>query len=149
MRTRLSMSEREFQDLVKDYATLNGWLLYHTLDSRGSSPGFPDLTLLRCRPSDLLFAELKSESGKVRPEQLVWIEGLRAAGVNAYLWRPSDWDEILVRLARPRKDTRAKDVHLPGSPRVQTADLGPDEHHPRRVSYNPPGKSRRAMRARR
>ena len=48
------MTEKEFQRLVVDYATLHGWMHYHTHDSRRSTPGFPDLVLVRER---IIFAE--------------------------------------------------------------------------------------------
>jgi hypothetical protein len=53
--------------------------------------GWLDLTFVRDR---LFVAELKSEKGRVRPEQEAWLERLKKAGVEAYLWRPTDWPEI-------------------------------------------------------
>ena len=76
---------------------LTGWQWYHTGDSRKSNAGFPDLVMVRER---VVYAELKKQSGKVSPEQQVWIDALRAAGEEVYVWRPSDWDEICKILAR-------------------------------------------------
>ncbi len=53
------LSERDSLQQVKDLARLCGWRVYHTLNSRGSDPGFPDLVLPR--GSSLVFAELKAE----------------------------------------------------------------------------------------
>ena len=92
------MTEKQFQGQVVTLAKYCGWMAYHTLDSRGSTAGFPDLVLLR--PPLLLLAELKSEKGRIRPEQKVWatalkiIAGLPGSPVRYYLWRPSDLDEI-------------------------------------------------------
>ena len=41
------MTETELQDLVLKAAEWQGWLVYHTHDSRRSSPGFPDLAMVR------------------------------------------------------------------------------------------------------
>lgn len=86
------VSEKEFQRQLLQYARLCGWRVYHTRDSRGSQAGFPDLVLTR--GGRLIFAELKSARGKVRPEQSDWLDALRAAGQVVYLWRPEDWSEI-------------------------------------------------------
>ncbi len=96
------ISEKHFQSQVLELARLSGWRCYHTFDSRRSVPGFPDLVLVRAPV--VLFAELKSESGKLRPEQREWLELLsRCEGVEARLWRPGDWSEVEETLARPRK----------------------------------------------
>jgi hypothetical protein len=93
----LQQSERQFERAVVEYAKLAGWRVFHPFDSRRSEAGWPDLTLVR--DGRLVFAELKSEKGRVRPEQQVWQEALlrvasRTPGVEVYLWRPSMWDEI-------------------------------------------------------
>lgn len=97
------MSEESFQGAVIEYATIMGWLVYHTRDSRRSAPGFPDLTLVR--GSRLVFAELKAENGRIRPEQQVWLQALEDAGQEVHIWRPSQWTEIIEVLQReqPRK----------------------------------------------
>lgn len=67
--------EAEFQSQVVEYARLNGWrLIYHTWNSERSEPGFPDLVLVR--GSELVFAELKAQNGRVSQEQLNWNLGL-------------------------------------------------------------------------
>lgn len=47
---------------VVDAARLNGWLVYHTHDSRRSAEGFPDLVMLRL--SRMVVAELKTPTAK-------------------------------------------------------------------------------------
>ncbi len=95
-------TEKNFQAQVLELACLSGWLCFHPFDSRRSAPGFPDLCLVR--PPLVLFVELKSEGGKLRPEQREWLELLsRCEGVEARLWRPGDWPEVEETLARPRK----------------------------------------------
>ncbi len=93
-------SEKHFQSQVLELARLSGWRCYHTFDSRRSAPGFPDLVLVR--PPVVLFAELKAEGGRVRPEQAAWLRVLGACpGVAVRLWRPGDWPEVEETLARP------------------------------------------------
>lgn len=89
------MTEAAFQKLVLDAARLFGWLWYHTRDSRGSAAGFPDLTLVR--KGRVLFVELKTASGRLRAEQIVWAERLAAVGggVEHHVWRPTTaWETI-------------------------------------------------------
>ncbi len=43
----------------------------------------------------------KTETGKLRPEQACWLEELKACpGVETFVWRPSDWEELRGTLAR-------------------------------------------------
>lgn len=101
------LSERAFQAQVLDYARLRGWRYYHhrpALRASGrwstalsGAPGLPDLILLR--HDRLLFVELKTTTGRVRPAQQEWLDALSVVtGVEVYLWRPRDWDEILEKL---------------------------------------------------
>src|SRR5262249_31803425 len=89
--TRVRLAEKEFQAQVVQLARLLRWRVYHTYDSRRSAPGLPDLLLVRER---VLWAELKTESGRVTPAQRAWIEALAAAGQEVRLWRPRDWPTI-------------------------------------------------------
>lgn len=43
----------------------------------------------------LIFAELKKETGKTTPEQDEWLEALRIAGAEVYVWRPSQMREVI------------------------------------------------------
>lgn len=97
---RAPLSEKGFQQQVIELATLCGWLVYHTHDSRRSAPGFPDLVLVM--PPRLVFAELKSEEGRIRPEQEAWLEALSGCTQppESYLWRPGDLQEIQEVLKR-------------------------------------------------
>ncbi|HEY5870710.1 MAG TPA: VRR-NUC domain-containing protein [Candidatus Tectomicrobia bacterium] len=91
--------ENSFQSRVVRLAKDHSWLVYHTRDSRGSAEGFPDLVLVR---EVIIFAELKTRTGKLTAEQDRWLTMLAAPGlVSVYLWRPSDWPAIEQRLTRP------------------------------------------------
>jgi hypothetical protein len=48
-------------------------------------------------------AELKTDRGKVTADQSRVHDELRAAGVDVYVWRPSDWDAICVILTEHRQ----------------------------------------------
>ena len=82
-----------------EYAELLGWLCYHTRDSRGSQPGFPDLVLVR--GPRCLFIELKTDHEKPDPDQLKWLDALRAVPtIEVDVWRPRDWPSIELLLRR-------------------------------------------------
>ncbi len=100
------MSEAQLQTAVIQAARLLGWMVYHTYDSRRCERGFPDLVLCKI-PSQqasgnvaqgLIFVELKSQRGRLRREQVVWITALRSAGQEVHVWRPRDLDEAIARL---------------------------------------------------
>ena len=91
---RLAESEAQFQARVRQLARAYGWWDWHTLDSRGTRAGEPDLRLVR--PPRVIFAELKTQHGEVSCEQALALALLeRCPGVETYLWRPSDWQTIL------------------------------------------------------
>jgi hypothetical protein len=77
--------------LAKEY----GWTCYHSYRSTKSAPGFPDLVLVR---ECVIFAELKTMTGKLTPEQATWLSLLQHAGQEAYVWKPQDWARIQARL---------------------------------------------------
>lgn len=89
-------SEGEFQEAIEKIAKEKGWQWYHTRDSRKSRRGWPDLVLWRDR---IVYMELKDEDGVASADQLTTIEQLKAAGGEVYLFRPSDWLEIVRVLA--------------------------------------------------
>lgn len=93
---------------VRQAAKLCGFLIYHTYRSNRSEPGFPDLVL--CKPGRLIFAELKSATGKVTQEQATWLALLARSvpAVEVYTWRPQDFDSIVTILTtRPPSDQGA------------------------------------------
>jgi hypothetical protein len=84
------VTEAELQRMVTDLARWSGFLVWHDNDSRRNTAGWPDLVLVHTRTGRLLFVELKSQAGKVRPAQHVW---LRVLGIKheTYVWKPQDW----------------------------------------------------------
>lgn len=92
----VDVPERDFQQQIVDAARWLGWLVYHVFDSRRDEPGFPDLVMVHPQQRRVLFAELKSQAGRLRPEQLVWLGALmNCRGVEAYVWRPGDIDRVM------------------------------------------------------
>ena len=92
------MTEKQFEDQVKQLAKMFGWLYYHTWRSIHSPAGFPDCVMVR--NGTVIFAELKSEKGNLSDKQGEWIEALQAVagislGVQVYTWRPADFDRIV------------------------------------------------------
>lgn len=88
-----AMGEAAFQAAVLQLAELRGWRWYHSHDSRRDPAGFPDLVLVRGWV--ILFVELKSERGRLRPEQEEWRNALLSATTHhVHVWRPSNWDII-------------------------------------------------------
>lgn len=93
-------SEQQFQAAVIALAAVHGYLIYHTHDSRRSQAGFPDLFLCRparrgdAKPSRVLALELKTEKGKASRAQQLWIDSLNLCGIPAYVFRPSQKQQI-------------------------------------------------------
>ena len=93
-----AMSEKEFAQLVVDLAQFKGWKVYRTWNSLHSPAGYPDLTMTR--NGRIIFAELKTEKGKVSASQQAWLDKLgECEGVACVLWRPSHWEAVEVMLS--------------------------------------------------
>lgn len=92
-------SEKHFMERVRRRARFYGWEVWHQLDSIGTRAGLPDLIMVR--PPRVVFAELKSEHGRLSAQQKVALELLeRCTGVEMYVWRPRDWDALVEVLKR-------------------------------------------------
>jgi hypothetical protein len=90
--------EAALQNQVLALARLYNWRAYHTFDSRKSPPGFPDLVLVRGKR--LIFAELKTQRGRLTLDQSAWLEDLRATCAEVYVWRPADLPIVAAVLRR-------------------------------------------------
>ena len=102
---RTIVKESDFQSQVVALAKRLNWRCYHTHDSRKSEKGFCDLVLVR--DGRLIFAELKTDSGKLTPEQDEWLEALAACDAEVYEWHPAEWENeivpVLTSSTRPNK----------------------------------------------
>lgn len=91
-------TEKEFQARVRAEAEDAGWKVYAVYDSRKTPAGWPDLTLVR--GNRLMFWELKREKkSKVSAAQIEWLTALGNAGAETKIYRPSDIEEMMERLA--------------------------------------------------
>jgi len=108
-------SEADLQRAVVELAGYCGWKCLHVRRSLGrkrqwqtttSIAGWPDLLLWR--PGRIVAAELKSDTGRVTPEQDAVLASLEAAGVEVHVWRPADFDAIAASL-----NTRAAPAPAP------------------------------------
>lgn len=103
--TAALVTEQAWQRTVTEAAELHGWVVCHvrrTISGHGKGwvtgttlKGWPDLTLLR--PPRIVFAELKSATGRVSAEQQAVLDLLDGCpGVETYVWRPDDWDDVVA-----------------------------------------------------
>lgn len=97
------VTERELQAGVVELARLLGWRVAHFRPARvrrggrdtyetpvaADGKGFPDLVLVR--GGHLLFVELKTDTGRLSPEQQDWLLLLTRAGARTFVWRPGHW----------------------------------------------------------
>jgi hypothetical protein len=95
-------TEKAFMQQVIDLAHLNGYHTYHPHDSRRSSPGWPDIAVFG--HGRFFLVETKAERGYLSLDQRRVIAQLRAAGVDVYVWKPSDWLEIVAELTQHRTE---------------------------------------------
>ena len=95
-------TESEFQRELLEAAGYLGYMRFHDHDARrdneraGVDRGFPDSLLIHPDTGRLIVAELKTERGRLSAHQRRWLEAFRTVRtVEAYVWRPRDWDEAL------------------------------------------------------
>lgn len=102
-----TMSEADWTAWVIDAATLNGWMAHHARPAQTTRGwrtavqghvGVPDLLL--ARDGMIIAAELKSNSGQLRPEQKQWLHHL---GGHGCVWRPKDAEHVMARLLRGKE----------------------------------------------
>lgn len=99
--------EKDWQKQVIDLARLLRWRVAHfrpAMTKHGwvtpvaaDGKGFPDLCLVRER---VIFVELKRDGGKTTDDQAVWLHALNNAGIETYVWRPADAEQVLQILRR-------------------------------------------------
>jgi len=83
------ITEKELRQSLVRAARGFGWRVYFTWSSMHSPAGFPDLCMVKGKR--LVFAELKTETGRVSEDQTAWATDLVASGrCEYYLWRPAD-----------------------------------------------------------
>jgi hypothetical protein len=93
------LSESQFTAQLAEVARLLHYRRYHTFTARRSPRGFPDEVWVR--PPRVIFAEVKTEEGRLSDPQILWLNDLAKAGQEVYLWRPEMLDEIAAHLRHP------------------------------------------------
>ena len=104
------MNESELMDAVTGMAEIYGWAWVHfrpamttkgwrTPVSGSLGKGWPDLVMVRIRDSRLLFAELKTATGRETDEQVTVGLALAAIGHPVHVWRPADLDSGVIQKA--------------------------------------------------
>lgn len=114
----VALTEAQYQDRIVDLARMLGWIVCHFRPARTEhgwatavkydGAGFPDLVLLHPR-GHLIFAEVKSDTGRLSTDQVKWGDAFRSAiaadnetHFRYVVWRPRDWPEVMVALQAPR-----------------------------------------------
>jgi hypothetical protein len=98
----MSERERDWQRFVINLAHTLGWRVAHfrtAQNQRGQwltpvaadGAGFPDLVLARDR---IIYAELKTNTGKLSAQQVQWQQAITATGGEHHVWRPRDKDVV-------------------------------------------------------
>lgn len=97
------MTEADWQTQVLDLARLYGWRVAHFRPARtehgwrtpvaADGKGWPDLVLVH-PDKGVIFAELKTDRGRLSDDQKAWIDLLDAAGAAVHVWKPSDFDQV-------------------------------------------------------
>lgn len=131
-------SEEAFGDALMQVAHLMGYLCYHQRAAQRAGErwstalkgdqGFPDWVLVHSTTGATIFAELKAKGGRVSPHQQVWLDALGKGPTPVFLWRPSDWAEVLSVLeagARAEPHDRVSEGSKPLEP-VKASD---DPHY--------------------
>ncbi len=107
------MNEKELQDEVVQLATKLNWSHYHTYRSEKSDKGFPDLVLVNPNKGGrVIYAEIKSDTGRVTQEQEVWLDMLAMCDQEVYVFYPKHLDEILGILLLGHKPSVAVRLEL-------------------------------------
>lgn len=103
------MNEEQLTTRILEAAITYGWLVTHfrpAWTGKGwrtplqGHKGFPDLVLVK--GERVIFAELKSLTGKLSRDQAIWLDRLRTAGAEVYVWDERDWPFILALLQSVR-----------------------------------------------
>jgi hypothetical protein len=96
-------TEASLQNNVIQLAKLNGWMVHaerpawsndgYCTPIQGDA-GWLDLVLAHEARGIVMVWELKSETGRVSPEQKIWIRTLKACKMDVRVYYPHDWDTI-------------------------------------------------------
>ena len=103
----LTVPEKLFQEQVIQLANTCGWDCHHIRPAKYGAtwktdglPGMPDLILIGQRGQGIIWAELKTNTGKLTTIQEARISQLLSNGEEVHVWRPRDLDKVAERLSK-------------------------------------------------
>lgn len=113
-----TLDEKALTANVIDVARIFGWRVAHfrsvpvkrgpgvvwQTPVQGDGAGFPDLVLVR---EEVLWIELKVGGNTLSQLQAEWLEALREAGEEAFVWTDSDWFAGVIEARLRRVTTNA------------------------------------------
>lgn len=106
----LTVPEKLWQEQVIQLANTCGWDAHHIRPAKYGAtwktdglPGMPDLILIGQRGQGIMWAELKTNTGKLSPIQESRITQLLKNGEEVHIWRPKDLPKIAERLSNRLK----------------------------------------------
>lgn len=99
-----AVPEAAFTTQVLGEAKRRGWRSAHFRPAQnargdwrtpvaGDGKGFPDVLCIR--GDRVVIAELKGVGKYPEPAQRAWLDAWRGTSAEVYVWRPTDWDEIM------------------------------------------------------
>lgn len=98
-----AMTEDELLTAITGAATYLGWRWVHyrrsDLAQMQGHSGFPDVVL--AKEGRVIFLELKSRTGKLRPDQYAWANAIGEQWHGAW---PANLDEVIAMLREDRDD---------------------------------------------
>jgi hypothetical protein len=106
----LTVPEKLWQEQVIQLANTCGWDAHHIRPAKYGAtwktdglPGMPDLILIGQRGQGIIWAELKTNTGKLTAIQEARISQLLTNGEEVHIWRPKDLPKIAERLSKRLK----------------------------------------------
>ena len=106
----MRISERDLQRTVLDMCAVYGLRVAHFRPARtdygwrtpveADGAGFPDLVI--AGPGGVLFRELKSDRGRLSPDQRMWQAVLADAGADVAVWTPAELSDGTIAAALRR-----------------------------------------------
>lgn len=106
------ITEKDLQRRALDLLHATGWWTFCDRLAVRSDPGWLDVTAVHTGMQRTIFIEVKTERGKLRTGQEMWLMVHQKAGNETFILRPSTWDEFVACVVPPEM--------VPSQPSVRT-----------------------------